>query len=143
MSFNTLKAFYRRLPNIQKLKTFGCRIYPNLCSFHKIKFSNRTNPHIFVGYPKGYNSYMCYHPNIRAIIISQDMIFVENDFSLNSKILVTSLAMKKMTSQELIMSFRLLIYQRKRQDNATRSCTRSSSTTTTTRNYSCNCKQSS
>lgn len=47
---------------------------------------NRSSPLIFLGYPNGVNGYICYNPTIGKFILSRDVIFLEDDFSENSKL---------------------------------------------------------
>lgn len=47
---------------------------------------NQTSPHIFVGYLDNVNEYVCFNPANGKMMISRDVIFLENDFSKNCKI---------------------------------------------------------
>lgn len=52
-------------------------------SFRHCKFSNWIDPHIFIGYPKDYCGYMYFNATTRKIIISRDVLFLDEDFSGN------------------------------------------------------------
>lgn len=44
-------------------------------------YPERSSPHIFLGYPDSVSGYLCYNLTNGKIILSRDVIFVENDFS--------------------------------------------------------------
>lgn len=56
--------FFEKFPNIRDLKTFGCLVYPNMRPYQKQKISNRSDEHIFIGYPKASSGYMCLNAKI-------------------------------------------------------------------------------
>lgn len=39
-------------PNLIPLRTFGCRVYPNMRLYRRHKFSLRSDSHMFLGYPR-------------------------------------------------------------------------------------------
>lgn len=75
---------YRRLfgqpPNLIGLKTFGCQVYPNMRPNRCHKFSPCSDSHVFLGYPCKYLGYICFNPLNGRVIVSKDVVFLEDDF---------------------------------------------------------------
>lgn len=80
------EELFRWAPNIRDLRVFGCLAYSNLWPFTRIKFTNRLSPHIFLRYPDNVNRYHCYNPITEKMIISRDVVFIEDNFSENLKL---------------------------------------------------------
>lgn len=40
----------------------------------------------FIGYPEGVSGYMCHNPKLGKILASHDILFIEDDFTLNSSL---------------------------------------------------------
>lgn len=72
-------CLFRENPNLEGLWVFGCLAYLNLCPHNPNKFGYRTDPHIFIGYPRDYRLYMCYNPKSKKILISRDIMFLDHD----------------------------------------------------------------
>lgn len=58
----------------------------NTQPFNRNKSTNQTTPHIFLGYPNYVNGYLCFNPITTKMLISRDVIFMEDDFSENSRL---------------------------------------------------------
>jgi len=70
-------------PSYNDFRVFGCRVYPNQRPVRKNKFTYRSDPHIFLGYPNNHRGYLCYDPATGKFVISRDCVFYETDFTLN------------------------------------------------------------
>lgn len=80
------QKLFQKSPNIRDLRVFGCLAYPNLRPFNRAKFSNRTSPHVFIGYPYNSYGYLYYNPITDKILTSRDVVFLKNDFTENKKL---------------------------------------------------------
>jgi histone deacetylase 1/2 len=65
-----LELLFKRKPNYNHLKVFGCKCFPNLRPFTKHKFNFKSTPCIFLGYPPQHNGYRCYSPKLKRFFIS-------------------------------------------------------------------------
>lgn len=65
---------------------------------------NRITPHIFLGYPDKINGYLCLNPETDKIIVSRDVIFIEDDFSMSKRLKSTADPIDDECSQHLIGS---------------------------------------
>ncbi|XP_019260138.1 PREDICTED: uncharacterized protein LOC109238158 [Nicotiana attenuata] len=77
------ELIYKRKPKYSHLKSFGCLCYPNVPIPHRDKFSPRTAPHVFVGYPFNTKGYKVLNLATRKIYISRDVVFNESIFPFN------------------------------------------------------------
>ncbi|KAL5753703.1 hypothetical protein ACOSP7_021923 [Xanthoceras sorbifolium] len=73
------ELLYRKKPNYQFLKAFGCACYPYLRLYSKHKFNFHTFKCVFIGYSIHHKGYKCLQPSGR-IYLSRHVIFNEFDF---------------------------------------------------------------
>lgn len=70
------KIMYKKSPNYVDLRVFECMVYPNLRPMQRHKFTFRSQPHVFLGYPNSHKGYLCFNPLTNKFIISRDCIFI-------------------------------------------------------------------
>lgn len=58
----------------------------NTHPLNQVKTMNQTTAHIFLGYLDNINRYLCFNLDSGKIVVSRDVIFVEDDFSKNVKL---------------------------------------------------------
>lgn len=80
------QLFFNKIPNLVKLKVFRSKFYPNLRYMHENKFTTRMEAHVFITYPQNIGVF-CVCIKRLGKSFSRDVIFHENDFSLNSCII--------------------------------------------------------
>ncbi|GAA0158032.1 hypothetical protein LIER_38575 [Lithospermum erythrorhizon] len=68
------------LPSIVHLRVFGCLCYAVDNTPHKDKFSPRSHPGVFVGYPPNQKAYKIFDLIDKKIIVSRDVMFYEDIF---------------------------------------------------------------
>lgn len=83
---SSYELLFKKTSNLKDLKVFGCHAHPNLRPFIRHNFSTRSEAHIFIGYPHAMSGYMCYNPRTRKVLVTRDVIFLENDFTNNKPI---------------------------------------------------------
>lgn len=71
---------FKKLPDYNHLKVFGCLCYPNQNNSITHKLSPRSSRCLFLGYPSDYRGYRCYDLNTRKIILSRHVRFDETCF---------------------------------------------------------------
>jgi len=77
------ELWYKRKPNIEHLKVFGCLVYVHIPKEARPSYSKlkpRAWQGIFVGYTNSTNQYRIYNPIDQKIYISRDVTFDENKF---------------------------------------------------------------
>ncbi|KAH0641901.1 hypothetical protein KY290_035198 [Solanum tuberosum] len=67
---------YGEHPDYNSLKVFWCRRFPYIKNSNK--FSPKTYHCVFIGYNNLHKGCRCYHPSIRRVYISIDVVFDEN-----------------------------------------------------------------
>lgn len=72
--------------NLTDLKAFGYMVFPNLRTIQTNKFSTRSSPHIFIGYPNNACGYLCLNSENGKIIIFRDVSFIEDNFDLGRRL---------------------------------------------------------
>lgn len=71
---------YGSKPDNTNLKAFGCVAFISTIKQGRNKFSPRSNPSIFIGYPYGQKAYKLYDLVTHKVVISRDVIFYEKHF---------------------------------------------------------------
>ncbi|XP_019223692.1 PREDICTED: uncharacterized protein LOC109205435 [Nicotiana attenuata] len=71
---------FSKLKTISALDSFGCLCYSTITKLHKDKFSPRSIPCVFVGYPFAKKGYELCSLTSKTCFISRDVIFLEHIF---------------------------------------------------------------
>ncbi|XP_073019466.1 uncharacterized protein [Primulina eburnea] len=71
------EAWYRRKPQVQHLKVFGCIAYYHIPSQQREKFDKKGEKLIFIGYSDESKGFRFINPKTNKLIISRDVIFNE------------------------------------------------------------------
>ncbi|KAJ9548563.1 hypothetical protein OSB04_021106 [Centaurea solstitialis] len=71
---------FHKLPNYNKLRSFGCLAYPWLRPYSNHKLQPRSKPCIFVGYSSSQSAYHLLDPLTNKIYTSRHIHFVETMF---------------------------------------------------------------
>lgn len=74
------KILYRKQPDFERLRPFGCLAYATNTSPQKDKFSSRAHKSVFLGYVTGQKGYRLYDLKSHTMFISRDVIFLEDQF---------------------------------------------------------------
>jgi hypothetical protein len=69
---------YKKAPDYQKLRVFGCLCYPLLRPYNVHKLNYRSKPCIFLGY--NFASYKCLDPVTNKAYLSRHVVFDEISF---------------------------------------------------------------
>lgn len=85
-SSTPFQALFEKVPNLWNIRVFGSLAYPNLRPSQKSKFSARSAPHAFIGYPKEKHKYTLIDPFTKKMIIANDVVFLENNFNFNKNL---------------------------------------------------------
>lgn len=80
------EMLYKKSPNLNNIRVFGSLAFPNLRPIQGSKFSPRSAPHVFIGYPTEHHGYMLINPEDMKIRAANDVAFVEDNFELNKKL---------------------------------------------------------
>ena len=68
-----------RRPTVDHMRTFGSIVHVKETKGHQSKLEDRSKPMIFIGYELGSKAYRCFDPVNSKVIISQDVIFEEEE----------------------------------------------------------------
>ena len=68
----------KKSANYSRLYTFGCPVYMMYNATKRTKLDPKYRRHIFLGYANGLKGYRMWDPTTYKIIISRDVIFVED-----------------------------------------------------------------
>jgi len=71
---------FRRIPNYNFLRTFGCLCFPFLCPYQAHKLDFRSSPCVFLGYSSSHLGYHCLDLAYHRIYVSRHVRFHENVF---------------------------------------------------------------
>lgn len=71
------EILFNKMPPYDNFRVFGCLCHAAIPLPHRHKFTPRTTPTVFMGYPLGYK---VYDISTKKFIISRDVHFVENKF---------------------------------------------------------------
>ncbi|KAL4591014.1 hypothetical protein LXL04_003962 [Taraxacum kok-saghyz] len=77
-------CLFKKQPNYDKLRSFGCLAYPWLRPYTKHKLESRSKPCIFVSYSSSQSAYHLLDPLTNKIHTSRHVYFVESEFPYNS-----------------------------------------------------------
>jgi hypothetical protein len=77
------ELWFRYKPNISHCRVFGCKAFVHQQNRHQVKLTPKAFPAIFIGYQNRQKAYRLWDPERRKCITSRDVIFIENDFTLN------------------------------------------------------------
>ena len=78
------ERLWHRKPAYSHLRAFECLCYDSTLDCHRSKFSPRSTPGVFIGYPPGYKGYKLLDLINNAIFISRDVVFREGIFPFKS-----------------------------------------------------------
>lgn len=84
------EKLFRRSPNLRDFRVFDCLAYRNTRPFNRIKTMNRHISSYILGYLNNINGYLCLNLESRRLVVSRDVIFIEDDFSENVKLQSTA-----------------------------------------------------
>ena len=76
------EKLFNKVPDYDKLRTFGCRCFPYLKDYNKNKFNKKSKPCVFVGYNLLHKGYCCLDLENKRVYISRHVVFDENTFPL-------------------------------------------------------------
>ena len=77
-SITPYEAWHGCKPSIAHLQVFGCLAYAIVPVQQCKKLDDKAMKCIFVGYSSKSRSYHLFHPQTKHILVSQDVIFVED-----------------------------------------------------------------
>ena len=72
------EAWHGRKPSVGHLRVFGCLAYALVPVQHRRKLDDKAVKCIFVGYSAESKGYRLYHPQTKRILVSRDVVFVED-----------------------------------------------------------------
>lgn len=79
------EAFTGQKPNISHLKVVGCLAFCHVPKEKRNKLDQKSIPStLFLGYDEHSKAYRCWNPLSKKVVISRDVNFIENQFSLPS-----------------------------------------------------------
>ena len=76
-SITPYEAWHGTKPLVAHLHVFGCLAYALVPQQHREKLDDKAC--IFVGYSSESKGYRLYHPQTKRILVSRDVVFVEDD----------------------------------------------------------------
>lgn len=71
---------YKTSPSLDHLRVYGCLCYVSTLKLNRDKFSPRSRPCVFIGYPAQHKAYKVLDLSTSNIVISRDVIFHEHHF---------------------------------------------------------------
>ena len=77
-SITPYEAWHGRKPSIGHLRVFGCLAYALVLVQQRQTLDDKAVKCIFVGYNSESKGYRLYHPQSNHILISRDVVFVED-----------------------------------------------------------------
>ena len=77
-SITPYEAWHGKKPSIGHLRVFGCLAYALVSMKQCRKLDDKAVKCIFVGYSAESKGYRLYHPQSKHILISRDVVFVED-----------------------------------------------------------------
>ncbi|GAU51268.1 hypothetical protein TSUD_412550 [Trifolium subterraneum] len=93
---------FKREPDYNALKPFGCACYPCLKPYNQHKLQFHTTRCVFVGYSNSHKGYKCINSHGR-IFVSRHVIFNENHFPFHGGFLDTKNPLKTLTDNSSIL----------------------------------------
>jgi hypothetical protein len=73
-------ALFGSAPSYEHLRVFGCTCYPNTTVTAPHKLFPRSTRCVFLGYSADHKSYRCLDLSINRLIVSQHVVFDEDNF---------------------------------------------------------------
>ena len=77
-SITPYEAWHDRKPSIEHMRVFGCLAYNLVPQMQRKKLDDKAMKCIFVGYSSESKGYRLYHPQTKCILVSWDVVFVED-----------------------------------------------------------------
>jgi len=74
------KVLFGRVPDYNKLHTFGCQCYPWLVPYRANKFQYKSHPCVFLGYSLTQHAFQCLNLQTCKIYLSRHVTFDESIF---------------------------------------------------------------
>nr|GFC07462.1 putative ribonuclease H-like domain-containing protein [Tanacetum cinerariifolium] len=71
-------------PKYEDLRIFGCLAYFKNTNTKGDKFEEKGKPRVFWGYPQGIKGYKIYDIKSKKIVVSRDVLFLEENFPLKN-----------------------------------------------------------
>ena len=68
---------YKKKPNYDMLKCYGCLSFASTLKINRTKFDSRANPCVFIGYASRQQSYKLYNLKTKEDFLSRDLVFQE------------------------------------------------------------------
>lgn len=81
------ELLHNKLPDYNSFKVFGCLYHVAIPMHQRNKFSVRSFPAVFMGYPAGYKGYKVYDLSTKRFVISRDVRFSEIQFPFHTNTL--------------------------------------------------------
>ncbi|WVZ58276.1 LOW QUALITY PROTEIN: hypothetical protein U9M48_008559 [Paspalum notatum var. saurae] len=75
---------FKRAPDYNNLRVFGCLCYPNLIATAQHKLAPHSTACVFLGYPSSHKGYRCLDLSSQRVIISCHVVFDDTDLSCTS-----------------------------------------------------------
>lgn len=82
------ETFSGQRHNLSHLRVIGCIAFCHILQEKRTKLDYKAIPTIFLGYDENSKAYRCWNPLSRKIVISRDVVFHRNSFTLNSSLLL-------------------------------------------------------
>jgi histone deacetylase 1/2 len=79
-NISSFECLFRRTPDYNFLRTFGCFCFPSLRPYHAHKLDFRSSPCVFLGYSSSHLGYHCLDLESDRIYVSYHVRFHENVF---------------------------------------------------------------
>ena len=73
------QAWYKRKPQVNHLKIFGCIAYSLVPSLKREKFDEKGEKYVFTGYSDESKGYHLFNLKMKELVISRDVIFDEDE----------------------------------------------------------------
>jgi len=78
-SMTPYEAWHDRKPSIEHMRVFGCLSYALVPQTQRRKLDDKAVTNVFLfGYSTGSKDYRLYHPQTKRILVSLDVVFVED-----------------------------------------------------------------
>jgi hypothetical protein len=71
------EVWTEKKPALQHLRVFGCDAYVHVPKENRSKLDKKVEKCIFIGYKDGVKDYKLWNPDIKKIVYSRDVVFIE------------------------------------------------------------------